>query len=161
MRQRYSSAVSFQVRTSGNPKAVLGGMRAAIQPLDSNLPLTNFQTIEELIDQGLWATRMGATLLGVFGLLALVLATIGIYGVMAHSVTQRTAEIGIRMSLGAGKAQILKLILGRGMMITLVGAAIGVIGFLFLSPLMGKLLFGVNVRDPITVGGVTALLALT
>jgi ABC-type antimicrobial peptide transport system permease subunit len=135
-------------------------VRAAIQPIDPNLPLTNFQTIGQLIDQGLWAPRMGATLLGVFGLLALVLATIGIYGVMAHSVTQRTAEIGIRMSLGANKLQIVRMILGRGMLITLVGAAFGVIAFLFLSPAVSKLLFGVNARDPLTVGGVTLLLAL-
>lgn len=159
MRQRYSPAASFQVRTSGNPKAVMGAMRAVIQPIDSNLPLTNFQTVGELIDQGLWAPRMGATLLGVFGLLALTLATIGIYGVMAHSVTQRTSEIGIRMSLGANRLQILKLILGRGMLITVVGAGIGVIGFLFLSPLLAQLLFGVNARDPLTVGGVALLLA--
>jgi predicted permease len=160
MRQRFSPGASFQVRTAGNPEAVMGAVRAAIQPIDPNLPLTNFQTIGQLIDQGLWAPRMGATLLGVFGLLALVLASIGIYGVMAHSVTQRTAEIGIRMSLGANKLQILGMILGRGMLITLVGAALGVIAFLFLSPVVSKLLFGVNARDPLTVGGVTLLLAL-
>ena len=159
MRQRYSPAASFQVRTSGNPKAVISAIRAVIQPIDTNLPLTNFQTVEELIDQALWAPRMGATLLGIFGLLALVLATIGIYGVMAHSVTQRTSEIGIRMSLGASRLQILKLILGRGMLITSVGAVIGIIGFLFLSPVMSQLLFSVNARDPLTVAAVTLLLA--
>ena len=74
MRQRYSPLASLQVRTSGNPEAVLGAVRRAVQPLDSNLPLTNFQTIGEILDQGLWAPRMGATLLGVFGLLALALA---------------------------------------------------------------------------------------
>ena len=158
MRQRFSPAASFQVRTSGNPKAVMGAMRAAMQPLDPNLPLTNFQTVEELIDQGLWAPRMGAMLLGIFGLLALLLATIGIYGVMAHSVTQRTSEIGIRISLGANKLQVLRLIVGRGMLITSLGASIGIIGFLFVSPLMSRLLFGVNARDPATVGGVTILL---
>src|SRR5206468_3826005 len=83
-------------------------------------------------------------------------ATIRIYGVMAHSVTQRTSEIGIRMSLGASRLQILKLILGRGMLITLVGAVIGIIGFLFLSPVMAQLLFSVNARDPLTVAAVTA-----
>jgi predicted permease len=160
MRQRFSPAASFQIRTAGNPEALIGAVRAAIQPIDPNLPLTNFQTVEQLIGQGLWAPRMGATLLGVFGLLALILATIGIYGVMAHSVTQRTAEIGIRMSLGANRLQVLKLILGRGMLITLVGAVLGVVVFLFVSPLVAKLLFGVNARDPITVTAVTLLLAL-
>jgi predicted permease len=160
MRQRFSPAASLQVRTSGNPEAVMGAVRAAIQPIDPNLPLTNFQTIGQLMDQGLWAPRMGATLLGVFGLLALILATIGIYGVMAHSVAQRTAEIGIRMSLGANRMQVLKMILGRGMLITLVGAALGVIAFLFLAPVVAKLLFGVHARDPITVIAVTLLLAL-
>src|SRR5262249_19157469 len=159
MRQRFSPAASMHIRTSGNPKAVIGAVRAAVQPIDTNLPLTNFQTVGELSDQALWAPRMGAMLLGVFGLLALVLATIGIYGVMAHSVTQRTSEIGIRMSLGAGKVQILKLILGRGMFITLIGAAVGVIGFLFLSPVVSQLLFNVNARDPLTVASVTLLLA--
>ena len=160
MRQRYSPAASFQVRTSGNPEAIIGAVRAAIQPIDPNLPLTNFQTVEQLVGQGLWAPRMGATLLGVFGLLALILATIGIYGVMAHSVTQRTAEIGIRMSLGANRFQVLKMILGRGMLITLAGAALGIVVFLFLAPLAAKLLFGVNARDPITVTAVTLLLSL-
>jgi len=158
MRQRYSPAASFQVRTSGNPKAVISAVRAVVQPIDTNVTLTSFQTIDELMDQALWAPRMGATLLGIFGLLALVLATIGIYGVMAHSVTQRTSEIGIRMSLGANKLQILRLILGRGMLITAVGATIGVIGFLFLSPVMAQLLFGVNARDPLTVAAVSLLL---
>ena len=160
MRQRFSPAVSFQVRTTGNPEAVQGAVRAAIQPLDPNLPLTNFQTIQETLDQALWAPRMGATLLGVFGLLALVLATIGIYGVMAHSVTQRTAEIGIRMSLGASAPQVLKLILGRGMLLTFSGAAVGLAVFLTAAPFVSKLLFGVNARDPLTVTAVTLLLAL-
>jgi predicted permease len=159
MRQRFSPGASLQVRTAGNPEAVMGAVRAAVQPIDPNLPLTNFQTVEQLIDQGLWAPRMGAMLLGVFGLLALVLATIGIYGVMAHSVTQRTAEIGIRMSLGANRLQVLKLILGRGMLITLVGAGFGVVAFLFLAPLVSKLLFSVNARDPLTIVAVTSLLA--
>ena len=160
MRQRFSPAASMQVRTAGNPEAVLGGVRRAVQPLDPNLPLTNFQTIEQVLDQGLWAPRMGASLLGIFGLLALGLATIGIYGVMAQSVTQRTTEIGIRMSLGAHPLAVLKLILGRGMLVTLIGAAIGVTVFLSLSPLVTKLLFGVNARDPLTVAGVTLLLSL-
>jgi predicted permease len=160
MRQRFSPAASFQVRTSGSPEALLGAVRAAIQPIDPNLPLTNFQTIRELIGRGLWAPRMGAMLLGVFGLLALVLATIGIYGVMSHSVTQRTSEIGIRMSLGANRLQIVKLILGRGMFITLMGAVLGVVAFLFIAPVVSRLLFGVNARDPTTVTAVTLLLAL-
>jgi putative ABC transport system permease protein len=99
-------------------------------------------------------------LLGVFGLLALALAAIGIYGVMAHSVTQRTVEIGIRMSLGAKPMQVLRLILGRGMLITLIGATAGVTIFLSLSPVVSKLLFDVNARDPLTVIGVTVLLSL-
>jgi putative ABC transport system permease protein len=160
MRQRYSPAASLQVRTTGNPEAVIGDVRRAVQSLDPNLALTNFQTIGEILDQGLWAPRMGATLLGVFGLLALALAAIGIYGVMSHSVAQRTVEIGIRMSLGANPLQILRLILGRGMLITLIGAAAGVSIFLTLAPLVSKLLFDVNARDPLTLAGVTILLAV-
>jgi len=106
----------------------------------------------------LWAPRMGAALLGVFGLLALVLASVGIYGVMAYSVAQRTNEIGIRMALGAQPRSILGLVLQHGLVLTLAGVAAGLIFALAFARLLASLLFGVSAHDPITFVGVSALL---
>lgn len=154
LRQRYSPAATLQVRTVGNPELVMGMVRATIQELDRNLPLRNLQTIQQIFDQGLWAPRMGAALLGIFGLLALVLATIGVYGVMAYTVSQRTAEIGVRMALGARSSQVLCLVLIQGMKLALSGALLGVTVSLLVAPLTEKLLYGVSARDPLVIGAV-------
>jgi len=137
----------------------MGTVRTAVQELDRNLALRNVQTIQQILDQGLWASRMGAALLGIFGLLALTLATIGVYGVMAYSVKQRTAEIGIRMALGARSSQVQRLVLLQGMKLALAGASIGVVISLLVAPTVEKLLYGVNPRDPWTMGAVTVALA--
>ncbi len=158
MRQNYEPAATLIVRTTGDPTTVLSTVRTQIQQLDRNLALTNVQTIGQILDQGLWAPRMGAALLGVFGLLALVLASVGIYGVMAYSVAQRTNEIGIRMALGAQPRSILGLVLQHGLVLTLTGVAAGLISAFALARLLASLLFGVSAHDPITFVGVSALL---
>ncbi len=126
----------------------MGAVRAQVNQLDRNLALTNGQTIGQLLAQGLWAARMGAALLGLFGLLALVLASVGIYGVLSYSVTQRTSEIGIRMALGAQSQQVLKLVLRQGMLLAAVGVLVGVAVALPVTRFASTLLYGVSVWDP-------------
>ena len=118
------------------------------------------QTIGELMDQGLWAPRMGAALLGLFGLLSLVLAAVGVYGVMSYSVTQRTQEFGIRMALGAEANNILRLVVTEGIWLAGIGLAIGLGIAALVSRLLAGLLFGVKPGDPMTFFGVSLLLAV-
>ena len=136
--QDYAPAATLQVQTTGKPEPVIAGVRAQIQSLEPNLAITNVQTIGEIIDQGLWAPEMGAALLTVFGGLAMVLAAVGVYGVLAYSVTQQTREIGIRMAMGAERRDVLGLVVGHGL----------------------KLTFGVSAYDPLTYAGVTVILVI-
>jgi putative ABC transport system permease protein len=158
MRQQYSPLATLVVRTTGNPEALLGTVRAQVQQIDKNLAFTNGQTVQQILGQGLWAARMGAALLGLFGALALILASIGIYGVLAYSVAQRTSEIGLRMALGAQSRQVLGLVLKQGMLLALIGAAVGVLVALPVARLASGLLYGVSASDPLTYGGITLLL---
>jgi putative ABC transport system permease protein len=159
LEQRFSTAVALDVRTESNPAAVLNAVLSRVQSLDSNLALTNASTIQDLLAQGLWAPRMGATLFGLFGLLGMLLASIGIYGVMAYMVAQRTNEIGIRMALGAQPGDVLRLVVGQGMRLVLAGIALGLACSFALSRLMRSLLFDVSPSDPVTFLTVSAILA--
>jgi len=158
MRQQYSPFATLVVRTTGNPESLLGAVRTQAQQLDKNLAFTNAQTVQQILGQGLWPARMGAALLGLFGALALILASIGIYGVLAYSVAQRTSEIGLRMALGAQPRQVLGLVLKQGMLLALIGAAVGVLVALPVARMAGSLLYGVSATDPLTYAGITLLL---
>jgi predicted permease len=158
MRQQYSPFATLVVRTNGNPEPLVGAVRAQIQPIDKNLAFTNGQTVQQILGQGLWPARMGAALLGLFGALALVLASIGIYGVLAYSVAQRTSEIGLRMALGAQPRQVLALVLRQGMLLALIGASVGIVVALPVARMAGSLLYGVSATDPITYASITLLL---
>ncbi len=158
--QDYSPAVTLQVHTTGNPQAPIGGVRSQIQSLDPNLAITNVQTIGEIMDQGLWAPRMGAALLTLFGGLALVLAALGVYGVLSYSVNQQTREIGIRMAMGAERSHVLRLVVGQGVRLAGLGVALGVLVALVAMRQLSGLLFGVSAYDPVTFGAVALLLML-
>ena len=158
LRQQYSPFGTLAVRTTGDPAALMGSVRAQINQLDRNLALTNGQTIGETISQGLWASRMGAALLGLFGLLAMILASIGIYGVLSYSVAQRTSEIGVRMALGAQSKQVLALVLRQGLLLAVVGSASGVLVALPVTRFASTLLYGVSPADPLTYISIFLLL---
>jgi predicted permease len=160
LRQNYSPFATLQVRTSVPPEQALPTVRQRVQEIDRNLALTNVTTIREILGQGLWAPRMGAALLGVFGVLALVLAAVGIYGVMANAVSQRTQEIGLRMALGATQGNILKLVIRQGMVLALIGVAIGLAASLSAVQFVASLLFGISATDPITFASIPALLMI-
>jgi len=146
------------VRTSAKPETLIGAIRAEFQNLDPNLPVTDVKTLTEHMSLSLFPARAFASLLSAFGLLALTLAAIGIFGVMSYAVSQRTREIGVRMALGAGAKDIFKLVIGRGLSLTLIGVGVGlalaVVGTRFLS----SLLYNVSAVDPLAFVGVTLLL---
>src|SRR5215510_8576856 len=146
MTQVYQPQLSLFVRSS-NPAAVLGTVRTQVQQLDRNLPLTGVFTLSEIVDQSLWAPRMGASLLAVFAGLSLVLAVIGIYGVMAYSVSQRTRELGIRMALGASQSDVLRLVVRQGLRLTTMGVVIGLVASFAVSRLIATMLFDVSPTD--------------
>jgi len=158
MRQQYSPFGTLVVRTNTNPEPLIGAVRAQVQPIDKNLAFTNAQSVQQILGQGLWAARMGAALLGLFGALALILASIGIYGVLAYSVAQRTSEIGLRMALGAQPRQVLALVLRQGMLLALIGAMAGILVALPVARQAAGLLYGVSATDPLTYVGITLLL---
>jgi len=160
LRQEYSPGVSLLVRAAGDPTPLLATVRDQVQTIDRNMPLRGTGTIQQNIEAGLWAPRMGAALLSIFGGLALVLAMIGVYGVMSYSVTQRAQELGIRMALGAQTGDVLIMVLKQGMVLAAGGAVIGVALALLLGQLISTLLFGVSGRDPLTLAGVSLTLAI-
>jgi putative ABC transport system permease protein len=160
IQQEYSPGVSLLVRTRGDPASLIGAMRDKVHTIDPRMPMRGTGTIQENIEAGLWAPRMAAALLSIFGGLALLLAMIGVYGVMSYSVTQRAQELGIRMALGAQARDVLFLVLKQGMALAAGGVALGVILALLLGQMVSTLLFGVSGRDPLTLAGVSAVLAI-
>ena len=152
---------TVEVRTNGDPSAFVPGIREAMGQLDSNLPLTNIRTQIEQADKTLAMERTLAKLFTLFGLIAQLLAAIGLYGVMAYTVAQRTKEIGIRMALGADRARVLRMILRQGMALTVIGVGIGLAAAYMLTKYLESLtemLFGVEARDPWTFVAIGAFL---
>ncbi|MBL8208756.1 MAG: FtsX-like permease family protein, partial [Blastocatellia bacterium] len=160
LRPKDGSFLTMVVRTAGDEQSVLTAIRHEFQQLDANLPVYNVKTMTEHMKTPLFPARVAATLLGSFGLLALLLAAIGIFGVMSFAVTQRTREIGIRMALGAGAGSVFRLIIGHGLTLTALGVGIGLAIALAGTRLMSSLLYGVSAMDVLTFTGVSTLLIL-
>ena len=148
------------VRYTGSATAAFNGIRHALQQMNSENAVYSAQTMDDIIANSLAARRVSMILLGFFAALALVLSSIGIYGVISYLAGQRTHEIGIRMALGAQRKDVLRLVLGDGVKMALVGVAIGLAAAIGLTRLMSTLLYGVSATDPVTFGGVAILLAM-
>jgi predicted permease len=160
MQQGFTTRMALHVRTAGDPNALIAMVRSEVQALDANLPVFNVRTLAEQKSQALYAERMAATLLTAFGGLALALAALGIYGVMAYTVSRRTREIGIRMALGARAVNVLSLILRQGMALVIIGIALGLGGAFAATRLLASFLYGVSATDPWTFTLIALLLML-
>lgn len=156
--QDYRSDMILVARTTMNPEQAFHGVQAAVASLDASMPIFNVKTFEEHIGISLYLQRMAATLLSLFGLLALSLAAVGLYGVMAYSVSQRTRELGIRISVGAKQQDVLKLILGQTLILAAIGMTGGVIAALVVTRFAANLLYGISPADPATFTLIAALL---
>ncbi|MGH9805569.1 MAG: FtsX-like permease family protein, partial [Candidatus Acidiferrales bacterium] len=158
--QNVDSAPTLFVRTQGDPLALARPVAQAVQDIDPNQPVFDVRTMQEVIDDSVAPRRMNTVLLTFFSLLALSLASVGIYGVISYSVARRTSEIGIRMALGARPATILRMVLREGMAMALVGIVLGGAASLVVTRFLEQFLFRVDARDPLTFAGVTLVLVL-
>ncbi|HUI42197.1 MAG TPA: ABC transporter permease [Terriglobia bacterium] len=153
-----ATAANFEVRTTGDPAAVVGALRAVVKKAAPNLPPLDIHTMNDLVSASLTTDRMITKLTGFFGGLAVLLACIGIYGIMAYAVAGRTGEIGIRMALGARRADVLWLVLRESLLLVVIGVAIGLPAVIAAGKLVASLLFGLTAADPATLALATALM---
>jgi ABC-type antimicrobial peptide transport system permease subunit len=152
--------LTFYVRTAGDPDPVVRAIPDVIKRLDPTLPVEKLRTFDETVRQNIYSERIISTLSASFAGLATVLAAIGLYGVLAYSVAQRTREIGLRMALGAGSGRVRRLVLGQVTRMLVVGAIVGLIGALLVGRAAQSLLFGLQGHDPVVVVAVTLLLSV-
>jgi len=155
--QRPSEAAMVAVRTAGDPMATANAVRERVLAIDPDQPVSNVASMASLVDDSEGELRTMMTLLAVFAGAASVIAVVGMYGVIAYSVAQRTKEMGIRRALGAGRGDILRLVAGQGLRLGLVGVVLGMAGAYALTRLLGAMLFGVSARDPFTFAGIAGL----
>jgi putative ABC transport system permease protein len=157
-KQSASPFVTLALRTSGNPLNLASEIRSQVWSIDKNLAVSNVQTMEQVVGSTVHTPRITLSLIGAFATAALMLAALGLYGVVSYSAAQRTNEIGIRMALGAEQSDVLKMVVRQGMALAAIGVAIGLMGAFALTRLMSKLLFGVSATDPMTFVAISALL---
>jgi putative ABC transport system permease protein len=155
-----AGGVAVVLRTVGDPAAVMDPVRLAVKEMDPRDVIYGVQTMDEVIAGSLAARRLSMIFLGIFAALALVLSCVGIYGVISYVVGQRTHEIGVRMALGAQQSDVMRLVLGEGAKMALVGVAAGIAAALGLTHLMANELFGVTAQDPLTFAAVAIVLTL-
>jgi putative ABC transport system permease protein len=148
------------VKGSSDPNQLMAAVRQQVKEIDANQPIYNIRTLDEIRAESVAPERLNLTLLSLFAGTALLLAIVGIYGVMSHSVTQRTHEIGIRVAVGAKPRDVFQLVIGQGMMLALIGVAFGLVGAIGLTRLMATMLFGVEPTDPVTFGVISVVLVL-
>jgi putative ABC transport system permease protein len=158
--QKYADAMNLYVRSKGAPQQILNTVQREIHTAGPQVLANDRRTGNDIVDGGLFQARMGVGLLSVFGLLALVLASIGLCGILAYSVNQRKREIGLRMALGATRFSVLMLILREGMSLVLAGVAIGLAAALLVERLLSRMLYGVSATDPISIAGAALLLSI-
>jgi len=151
-------ALSYVLRTATSPRAEISAFRLAVRDIDRNQPVVNIRTMEENISTSMSEARFRAVLLGIFAASALLLSVVGLYGLMVYSVTQRIPEIGIRITLGAQRGDVLRMVLGEGLMLAVLGILAGLVGAFVLSRILERFLYGVTHADPLTYAGVAALL---
>jgi predicted permease len=156
--QQHSQWLTLVVHTAGNPKALLPAVRREAQALDENLPAQEIKTLDEIAAFSFWPMRMGAGLVGTFGLLGLLLASVGLYGVMSYAVAARTREIGVRMALGAERRDVLRLIVGQGLALALIGAGAGLLLAFAVTRVLQRFLFVIGATDPPTFAVIALLL---
>jgi putative ABC transport system permease protein len=154
------TSMTVVVRTSVDPHSLVGAVRKEVQSMDGNAPIYSVVTAEEYMGRSVASTRFNMTLLAAFAAVALLLTAVGLYGVISFSVSQSTHEIGIRMALGAQRSDVLKLVMGQGMALTIVGVVAGLAAAYWLTRLMSSLLFGVGATDFVTFAGVSLLLVV-
>ena len=160
LRQNPGSNAVLYVRTAGDPSQVLEPVQRKIREIDPKIEVTDSRTGAKIIDQVLWNARMVLGMLGIFGLLALALASVGLYGILAYSVSGRQREIAMRMALGASRASVLRLVLRQGMILVCIGAGIGLVLALLIGRAFSRMLFGLSPADPLSLTGAAAALIL-
>jgi len=144
------NSMSFIIRTPGDPNSLLPTVKAAVRAIDPDLPFSQVSTMEALVEQSTGPRRFSMLLLGLFSLLAVGLASIGLYGVMSYNVTQRSRELGVRLALGAATRDLLGLVLRQGMRLVMIGVGVGLIAALAATRLLRSMLFNVSSTDPVT-----------
>jgi putative ABC transport system permease protein len=159
-RQFSYRSMSVVVRATAAPLSLVNAVQNEVWALDRNLPVSNLKTMERRLGEAVAQPRFNALLLGLFAALAVLLAAVGVYGVISYMVRQRTHEIGVRMALGASAGDILKMVVGQGLTLTLTGVGLGLLGSFGLTRLISGLLYGVGTTDPLTFIAMPALLAL-
>ena len=158
--QILGSDMTVIVKGSSDPNQMMAAVREQVREIDANQPIYSIRTLNEILAESVAPERLNLTLLGLFAGVALLLAIVGIYGVMSHAVTQRTHEIGIRMAVGAQPRDVFRLVIGQGMMLALIGVAFGLVGAFGLTRLMTTMLFGIAPNDPATFASIALVLTL-